>query len=77
MNHYYKVPFEFREPKTYDEAPLIVDAHGHEVAMLFWPVHSVEEPAVAERETYELGRFMVRMFNESIRMLIEDGRVPA
>jgi hypothetical protein len=55
---YYKPPFEFREPKDEAGGPCIYDRDGHQIAMLFWPTHPVEETEAAEQETYRLGRMM-------------------
>jgi hypothetical protein len=60
---YYKAPFEFREPKTDNEGPFIYDKDGNQIAMLFWPIHPVDETEQAEQETYRLGRAMVRGAN--------------
>lgn len=55
---YFRSPFEFREPKTENDGPFIYDADGHQIAMLFWPTHPVEETEAAEQETYRLGILM-------------------
>jgi hypothetical protein len=58
MARYFKGPLRFREPQTDSDGPLIDDADGNPVAMLYWPCHPVEETTAAEQATYELGRAM-------------------
>src|SRR5450631_872280 len=71
---YYKPPFEFREPKTDNEGPLIYDAEGHQMTMLFWPTHPVEETGAAEQETYRLGRAMAASWEmlQALEAIVED-----
>lgn len=67
---YYKTPFEFREPVGENDGPCIYDADNHQIAMLFWPTHPVEETTDAEQETYRLGRLMA-VGNELCALLEE------
>ncbi len=58
MERYFRGPLQFREPQTDSEVPVIYDATGNQVAMLYWPGHPVEETAAAEQATYALGHAM-------------------
>lgn len=65
MERYFKGPLQFREPRTDSEGPVIYDAAGNQVAMLFWPTHPAEETGAAEQATYALGRAMAAAASES------------